>query len=45
MLDQLVHSIRKKVWVDATLDFEFSGHFQGHKGQNSIIIFSCQINI
>ena len=32
------------VWVDATLDFEFQGHFQGHKGQNAII-FSCQINI
>ena len=26
------------VWVDATLDFEFEGHFQGPKGENRVFI-------
>ena len=34
---QVTHSMRKMTRVDATPDFEFKGHFEGHKvtwGQN-----------
>ena len=27
----------EKEWVDATMNFEFEGIFQGHKGTNSTI--------
>ncbi len=26
------------MWVDATLDCEFEGHFEGHKGQTWVFL-------
>ena len=32
------------MWVDATLDFEFEGNLQGHKGKLGVLGFSMHLD-
>ena len=37
--------MRKTVWVDATLDFEFEGHFRAEKVKYGQKLISCDLAV